>query len=264
MDQVKDQPNPGRLHFSGERIVPGEVPVDLELRHRRRYEFAATYVEGKRVLDVGCGEGYGCAILAKNASHVIGVDISHEAIAHATVKYSVNIVEFRCMPAEKLSFPDESFDAVVCLELIEHARDYTSVMKELRRVLRPGGTLILSTPNRRIVSPGSQKPLNEYHVREFDVKETRELCRCYFSEVEFFTQSNPFGKSRKLVRWAMALDFARFRKLFPRSSREGIKWGAREVLGETIEGEPEADRWAVIEGVNRSSHPIIAVCRKRK
>jgi ubiquinone/menaquinone biosynthesis C-methylase UbiE len=255
---------PAELHYSGERIIPGEVPIDLELRHRRRYEFAAQYAEGKRGLDVGCGEGYGTAILAQRAEHIVAVDISEKAIAHATAKYQQKNVEFHCFPAEKLPFPDASFDLVVCLELIEHARDHLAVMREMRRVLRRGGVLILSTPNRRIVSPGSPTPLSEFHVREFDVRETQELCRRYFSEVEFFTQRNPFAGSRRLIRWAMSLDFLRLRKLFRRSSRERMKWGVRGALGETVKEEPEPERWGVVRGVKRNSHPIIAVCRKEK
>jgi ubiquinone/menaquinone biosynthesis C-methylase UbiE len=253
-----------KLDFSGERIIPGEVPRDLEVMHRRRYEFAARYVEGKRVLDVGCGEGYGSAILAETAAHVTGIDVSEEAIAHAAAKYVLKNVEFVWMSAEKLSFPANGFDVAVCLELIEHTRDGIAVMEEMRRVVRPEGTVILSTPNKRVVSPGSRTPLNKFHVREFTVRETKELCRRYFSEVEFFSQTNPFEKSRRWMRWGMGLDFARLRKLFPRGARERMKWGMRGALGETIEEEGEADRWSVVKGVNRDSHPIIAVCRKGK
>jgi len=252
------------LHYSGERIIPGEVPIDLELRHRRRYEFAALYAEERKVLDVGCGEGYGSAMLTERAQHVIGIDKSEEAIAHAAAKYAQRNVEFRCACAEQLPFPDASFDVVVCLELIEHAKDHIAVMEEIRRVLKPGGVLILSTPNRRVVSPGSPTPLSEFHIREFHVRETLRLCRGYFPEVELFTQRNPFAKSRRIIRWAMALDFLRLRKLFRRSSREQMKWGVRGALGETVKEQPDADRWAVVRGVNRNSHPIIAVCRKEK
>ncbi len=252
------------LRFSGERMIPGEVPIDLELRHRRRYEVAARYVEGKHVLDVGCGEGYGGDILAERAAHVTGIDVSEQAIAHAAAKYGRPNLEFRRMSAERLLFEDNSFDAVVCLELIEHAKDHVAVMHEIRRVLKPGGVLILSTPNKRVVSPGSPTPLNEYHVREFGIRELRELCSRYFADVELFTQENPFAASRRVLGWAMLLDFLRLRKLFPRSSRERLKWGMRGALGETVKGQPEADRWAVVKGIRRDSHPIIAVCWKPK
>ena len=261
-NKAKSQPN--GLHYSGERIIPGEVPEDLELRHRRRYEFARKYVEGRRALDVGCGEGYGSAILAEKAAHVVSIDISEEAVAHASAAYPMKNVEFQCMPAEQIPFSDNSFDVIVCFELIEHTRDHIAVMNAMRRVLRPGGILILSTPNKRIVSPGSPTPLNKYHLREFSVAETRRLCHSFFADVEFFTQENPFGKSRRLIRRAMALDFGYLRRLLPRSLREALKWKVRGKLRETIEDRPEAGRWAVVPGIDRDSHPIIAVCRKPK
>jgi len=250
------------LDFSGERIVPGKVTLDREVASRRRYEFAARYVEGKRVLDMGCGEGYGSAMLAERAGQMVGTDCSKEVIAHAAAKYPLPNVEFRCMPAEKQSFPDESFDVVVCLELIEHVEDYVAVMEQMHRVLKPEGTLIISTPNKDVTSPGRKRPIHDFHVHEFTIAELRELCQRYFSEVELYSQENPFEKSRRIVRWLMALDFLRLRKLFPRRSKHRMKDGMRERLGETIQEEPEPDRWAVIPGAKRTCRDIVVVCRK--
>jgi len=253
-----------QLHFSGERIIPGEVPGDMELMHRKLYQFAAQYVQGKRILDVGCGEGYGSAMLARTASQVVGVDISEEAIAHASAKYSLENVDFRCMPAEKLSLPDGYFDILVCLEVIEHARDYIAAIEEMRRVLNAEGTLILSTPNKNVTSPRSRTPLNEYHLHEFTIREARDLLRRYFSEVEFFSQKDPFERSRKIVWKVMSFDFACLRKLFPRFAKDRVKWRIRESLGETIAEEPDPHRWTVIRGIGRYSRTIVAVCRKKK
>ncbi len=250
------------LHFSGERIIPGEVPGDMELMHRKLYEFAAQYVEGKRVLDVGCGEGYGSVLLAQKAASLVGVDISEEAVAHAAAKYSLENVEFRSMPAERLSLPDGSFDILVCLEVIEHARDYIAAMEELRRVLKAEGTLILSTPNKNVTSPRRPRPLNIYHLHEFTIREARDLLRRYFSKVEFFSQKDPFERSRKIVWKVMSLDFACLRKLFPRFAKDRVKWRIRESLGETIEEEPDPHRWTVIRGIGRYSRTIVVVCRK--
>jgi SAM-dependent methyltransferase len=253
-----------KMRFSGERIIPGEVPRDMELMHRKLYEFALQYVEGKRVLDVGCGEGYGSAMLARKAMSVVGVDISEEAIAHAAAKYSLDNVEFRCMPVEHLSFPGDSFDVLVCLEVIEHARGYIAALEEMRRVLRPEGTLVLSTPNKNVTSPRRARPLNIYHLHEFTIREARKLFRRYFSEVEFFSQDDPFAGSRKIVWKVMALDFACLRKLFPRSAKDRMKWRIRESLGETIGETPHSGRWSVVPRIGWYSRTIVAVCRRKK
>ncbi|MDP2897930.1 MAG: class I SAM-dependent methyltransferase [bacterium] len=250
------------LDFSGERIVPGKVTLDRELASRLRYEFAARYVEGKRVLDIGCGEGYGSAMLAQHAAHVVGTDSSEKVVAHATAKYGLSNIEFRCMPAEKHAFPDESFDVVVCLELIEHVHDYAAVMEEMHRLLKPGGILILSTPNKDVTSPGRETPIHDFHVHEFTIRELQELCQRYFAEVELFSQENPFEKSRRIVRWLMALDFLHVRKLLPRRSKDRMKEGMKEKMGETIQEEPESGRWAVIRGAKPNCRDIVLVCRK--
>ena len=263
-ERENDQVEVPGLEFSGERIIPGKVPEDMELMHRRLYEFALQYVEGKRVVDVGCGEGYGSAMLAGRATSVVGVDISEEAVAHAAAKYSLENVEFRCAPAERLSLPDASFDVLVCLEVIEHARDYVAAVEEMRRVLHPEGTLILSTPNKNVTSPRRPMPLNIYHLHEFTIREARGLLRRYFSEVEFFSQRDPYARSRKVIWKVIALDLAFLRRVFPICVRDRVKWRMREALGETIGEEPEPERWRVVKGAGRYSRTIVAVCRKRK
>lgn len=260
----RSQQKTGELQFSGERIIPGEVTTDQELMHRRRYEFALQYVEGKRVLDLGCGEGYGTAMLAARAANVIGVDVSEETIAHASAKYGLANVEFRCLPAENLSLPDESVEVVVCFEVIEHVKEHVPVMGEMRRVLKREGILIVSTPNKNVSSPHSPVPLNEFHFHEFTVAEARKLFRRYFAEVEFFSQKDPFQKSRRIVWKVLALDFASLRKLFPRFVKDRVKWRMREELGETLGEDTIPERWKVAKGVERYSHTILAVCRKGK
>jgi ubiquinone/menaquinone biosynthesis C-methylase UbiE len=250
------------LDFSGERIVPGKVTLDRELASRRRYEFAARYVEGKHVLDIGCGEGYGSATLAEKATHVVGTDRSEEVIKYAAAKYPLPNIEFRCMPAEKHAFPDESFDVVVCLELIEHVQNYVAVMEEMHRLLKPGGILILSTPNKNVTSPGRETPIHDFHVHEFTIRELQELCQCYFAAVELFSQENPFEKSRRIVRRLMALDFLRLRTLFSPRAKDRMKDRMRDKMGETIQEKPQLGRWAVIPAAKPDCRDIVVVCRK--
>lgn len=263
MNQVqKKQSEVPVLRLTGERIVPGKVTLDRELASRSRYEFAARYVEGKQVLDIGCGEGYGSAMLAEKAAHVVGTDSSEEVVEYAAAKYPLPNLEYRRMPAEKHAFPDGSFDVVVCLELIEHVENYVAVMAEMRRLLKPGGILVLSTPNKDITSPGRETPIHEFHVHEFTIPELRQLCRRYFAEVELFSQENPFEKSHRIVRSLMSLDFLHLRGLFSPRAKNRMKDRMREKMGESIEEQRQPGRWAVIPGAKPTCRDIVVVCRK--
>jgi SAM-dependent methyltransferase len=148
--------------------------------------------------------------------------------------------------------------------LIEHVEDYVAVMEEMHRVLKLGGTLILSTPNKDVTSPGRKTPIHDFHVHEFTIPELRDLCQRYFAEVELFSQENPFEKSRRVVRWLMALDFLRLRKLFSRRAKDQMKDRMREKMGEAINKVPEPERWAVIPGARRTCRDIVVVCRKAR
>ncbi|WP_153070309.1 class I SAM-dependent methyltransferase, partial [Escherichia coli] len=107
------------LEFTGERFMP-EVAGQIAFEHLHRYHFASRFCQGKRVLDVACGEGYGSRILSNAASSVVGVDISAEAVAHAQGKYARGSLEFVEASAASLPLPDDSFDVVVSFETIEH------------------------------------------------------------------------------------------------------------------------------------------------
>src|SRR5713226_4433874 len=101
--------------FTGERVVPGEVEPDLWNEHVARYAFAARRAGGKRVLDAGCGSGYGSARLAAQARYVVGIDNSHEAFDAASRQFRLVRGDCRILP-----FRAASFDLVVALEVIEH------------------------------------------------------------------------------------------------------------------------------------------------
>jgi SAM-dependent methyltransferase len=137
--------------------------------HIGRYRFAADSVRGKRVLDVACGSGYGCAILAGTAAEVVGVDISPEAVAHAASRYaSLKNVRFACGDARRVPVEDERFDVVTSFETIEHlpAAGIDEYLGELHRVLAPGGRAFVSTPDRDSYSLGGDTG-NPFHLHEF-------------------------------------------------------------------------------------------------
>ncbi len=178
------------LDFTGERVVPGKTPETVYREHIDRYEFAAGLVRGMTVLDVACGAGYGLArIVDAGARRGVGLDLSPEAVAYAVERYGRSgLTEFVCGDAVRMPFADESFDAVVSFETIEHLPGYEAFVLECARVLKYGGMLVCSTPNRRIFSPAVDTPPNWFHVREFWPGEFSSLLSAAFGQVDLYGQ----------------------------------------------------------------------------
>ncbi len=159
--------------------MPNADEVDPRLRadHMLRYMASRELVRGRHVLDVACGEGYGSALLAETAADVLGLDISAEAVAHASVAHrALGNLRFDTASAVRLPCDAETVDAVVSFETIEHltAADQARFINEIRRVLRPSGLFIASTPNRPAYATASGRP-NPFHLHELDETEFRTL-----------------------------------------------------------------------------------------
>jgi len=178
------------MEFTSERVVPDKTPQAIYDEHIYRYMFAAGLTRNKTVLDVACGTGYGLSYMAeKGAVKAVGVDLSWEAISYARKRFGGNgRINFICADGTRMPFADNSFDVVVSFETIEHVRKYGQFLSECRRVIREGGSLICSTPNRRIFSPNLAKPINTFHVKEFWPDEFHRLLSRYFTEVTFYGQ----------------------------------------------------------------------------
>lgn len=173
--------------FTGERVIPGQVEEDLWAEHIARYGFAAKLATAKRVLDLGCGTGYGTAELAKHATEAIGVDVAADAIDYAKGHYRA--ARFVEVSALDLPFADASFDLVTSFELIEHLSDARALLREARRVLHPVGLFVVSTPNKLYYaeSRGESGP-NPFHQREYEYAEFGELLREFFPHVTLLLQ----------------------------------------------------------------------------
>lgn len=167
-----------------ERFVPKDMRGKLiEAEHLGRYRWAAEAAADKRVLDAGCGVAYGTAILAEaGATEVVGVDIA-ESVLESVRAEMPDAVELRAGDLTALDLEDDRFDLVVCFEVIEHFADPEAVLDELARVLAPGGTLLVSSPNRGIYPPG-----NPHHLHEFTPGELSESLRTRFAEVQLLRQ----------------------------------------------------------------------------
>jgi len=180
--------------FTGERLIPGEVDADLLNEHMARYTFAARLARGKRVLDAGCGAGYGSAEMAHSALSVMGADIAAEAISYARANYRLPNLNFLQSSCAALPFKDSTFDLIVAFEVIEHLENFSSLLLEARRLLAPNGQFIVSTPNKLYYTESrGQAGANPFHVHEFQFDEFRSELKHVFPHVSLFLENHVEG-----------------------------------------------------------------------
>jgi SAM-dependent methyltransferase len=173
--------------FTGERVIPGQVHDDLWGEHVARYALAARFAQGRRVLDLGCGTGYGTADLARVASSAMGVDLAADAIDYARRHFPS--AQFLECSATAVPFPPGSFDLVTAFEVIEHLRDWRALLAEAHRVLEPNGLLIVSTPNKRYYAESRAKSgPNPFHEHEFEFGEFKLALGEFFPHVRILFQ----------------------------------------------------------------------------
>ncbi len=169
-----------------EERLSDDPTSELWGEHRARYRFAAQFVAKKRVLDVACGSGFGLRMLVDaGASAVIGVD--YDASTLASIRRADSSRTLVHADATRLPLQSESVDVVVSFETIEHVRDACALVSEQRRVLKPGGHLVLSTPNLEFGPPALHSG-NPFHIREFAADELRTLLLDYFDDVHLYGQ----------------------------------------------------------------------------
>jgi O-antigen biosynthesis protein len=175
------------LEWTGERFLPWHLDPALAYEHLHRYFYAAQFVKGKTVLDLASGEGYGSNLLARYAEKVVGIDIDPAAIKHAATRYFQNNLTFQVGSITKVPLEDVTFDMVVCFEAIEHIEDHESLLSEIRRLLKPDGVLVTSTPNKTVYDAHLEEK-NEFHVKELEFEEFRGLLEARFKHVRFLGQ----------------------------------------------------------------------------
>jgi SAM-dependent methyltransferase len=161
---------PQSLPLTGERTVPGITHENYWFRrHEVVYAAIAPDCSGGDVLEAGCGEGYGADLLAGTARRVLALDYDVPTVTHVAHRYP----RVAAARANLVALPVAagSVDTVVSLQVIEHLWEQERFLAECRRVLRPGGRLLVSTPNRLTFSPGRDTPLNPFHTRELSPDE---------------------------------------------------------------------------------------------
>jgi SAM-dependent methyltransferase len=194
---MRHAPNPG-FKLTGENFIPGMSEGRHEEDHLARYRFASAFVREKRVLDIACGPGYGSHMLAEaGAREVVGVDISPQILGYARDNYSREGVFFREGSVYDYE-ADPPYDIITSFETIEHVPEYRRAIANLFKLLKPGGVLLVSSPDRRITSPAakrlSDKPVNPFHTQEFTVAE---LVECLEGEGFLVPEDAVYGQRQQ-------------------------------------------------------------------
>jgi SAM-dependent methyltransferase len=170
------------MRFTGERVIP-EMPEmrATYLQSLAAYQYSLDLAAGARVLDCGAGEGYGVDLLADRAAVAVAVDAEPDAVAWARAKYGWRPnLHFVAGDASALPFGNASFDLICCFQVLEHLARPAQFLEDAHRVLVPGGTLVLSTPNAAAAGTGP----NPHHEKEYSAGELADLLGGVFDDVE--------------------------------------------------------------------------------
>ncbi len=197
----KEWMNPENLNFKN------DYEKAMYYKHFKAYTFVYDIINGKRVLELGCGAGYGINHLAQKAEKIVTVDIDIDSINYARKNTNAKNIEFIHQDIlDGLNFENESFDIIISFQVFEHftRKDLPIYLQEISRLLKPNGTVYLTTPNREIRLYPFQKPLNKYHPVEYSYKSLKKVLCHYFRECKILAlRSDPvieelFNKRKKM------------------------------------------------------------------
>jgi len=242
-------PNP----FSGEKGI---------IEHLDRYNFALNFIkEIDIVLDAACGSGYGSEILATKAKQVIALDFSDHAIKYAQKNHSKkNIIFKKADLNEKIELADNLVDIVISFETLEHILNQDIMLSEFKRVLKPDGKLIISTPDNDIIS-GGLKSDNPFHVKELNKIQFLLLIENFFSLIELYGQ----GILTKLPFWKMSLK--KFRRItFLRKVKQRLMklLGLEKAVHSHFAAEAFTEITKIPVDQKNSYYVLIALCSNKK
>ncbi|MEM0518341.1 class I SAM-dependent methyltransferase [Aequorivita flava] len=173
--------------FTGERLETN-IYNDNSVKHLHRYAVTTKYIHNKIILDIASGEGYGSNLMSDFASFVYGVDIELSVVVTAGNKYNKGNLKFLQGSTSNIPLGDNSIDVVVSFETLEHHDEHEKMFSEIKRVLRPEGILIISTPDKYYYSD-KRNYSNEFHVKELYKTEFIQLISANFKKHEVLSQS---------------------------------------------------------------------------
>ena len=171
---------------TGERLYTGYFDR-YSLEHLHRYAIARGFVAGKTVLDIASGEGYGSNLMAEVAKHVVGVDVDSMIIDHASSRYRRPNLKFLQGSTDQIPIAASSVDVVVSFETLEHHDRHEEMYREIKRVLVPGGLLVISTPDKKYFSDLTGHR-NDYHIKELYKEDFLALTKKHFQNVTLQSQ----------------------------------------------------------------------------
>jgi SAM-dependent methyltransferase len=214
----------------GERLIPEDTQTPIHqiqvLRHLFVYEHVKERLKPTDiVLDLGFGEGYGTSLLAPKCHEIVGIDVEQKVVDYANQRHRTDNCHFEKYDGHTLPFDKEYFDIVVSFQVIEHIDNEPQFVSEIHRVLKPGGRLLLTTPNKATrLNPG-QKPFNRFHKREYYSHELEKVLKQSFSNV------NVWGVSA--TDQIHQIEFARIKRGGVLNTL--INLGLRKLLPESID-----------------------------
>lgn len=261
----------GKFKKSRERLVEQDAKDSSVLFHRHLagYMFALDYVKDKTFLDLGCSDGYGTFLLAKEARNAFALDIDKKTIHFAKQKYQLKNLSFKAGDALEIRWRNK-FEAVVSFQVIEHINEIDIYLSIIKKTLKKNGVVIFSTPNRKLRLRDGEKPWNPYHVHEYEAQELHNILKKHFNEVSVLgLYASPdiykFEKRRLKMRRIIArIDIFNMYERFP---REYTDWFVMQIKRYTsskkkrIAKITSKDFWVTNKKVSESLD-LIAVCRK--
>lgn len=254
-----------------ERAVPGLTANFLMQEAISRYEFARKFINKQSIIcDMACGTGYGSHLLSKKANLVIGIDISDEALNFASTMYGNSKTSFLKQSVEATIFQNNTFSEIIAFEMIEHLSKPAAFLREAKRILKPKGVLILSTPNKIVQSPTGE-PMSPYHTKEYAPKELEKLLKMQFTNVQIYGQKrsvkvdkaySDFMNSQKVRQLLVDLDIFKFRKFLTEGRKEIIWQRLGAPFGRASQEYVSTKEYEFSKTKIEECDYIIAICKK--
>lgn len=251
--------------FQGANVIDAGRLSPYWGEHAARYGFAFSYAAGRSVLDIACGTGYGIGLLKQAARFVAGVDVDPAALAEAKLEGGVVQAD-----GLKLPFGDASFDVVTSFETLEHLHERALFLRELRRVIRSQGSLILSTPNAEYTRPVNGKPSNPFHIHEYEPDELRRELGAEFTVERLLGQTldpafgiPPFYDAQQ----KLSSDISTTVRLTGWKIINKLPVAGRDAISRALWRRPfypAADDYNFSEQIGPLASVLVAVCRKTK